>query len=75
MQTIYIKFLAESDRVRGFFELATHSRIGSLPGEVYQIPLEGVKLLDQLHVGYRRATDSEVTTAHDQVRNPSASVL
>jgi hypothetical protein len=75
MQTIYVKFLTEKDRARGFFEAATRSRIGSLPGEIYHIPLETTKLLDDLHIGYRRATDTEVRAAHDQVRNPSASVL
>jgi hypothetical protein len=75
MQTIYIKFLTDNDRVRGFFELATRARIGSFPGEIYQIPIEAMKLLDDIPVGYRRAADTEVRTAHDQVRNPSASVL
>jgi len=75
MQTIHIKFLTENDRVRGFFELATRSRIGSLPGQVYQIPLDAMKILDDTHIAYRRASDSEVRTAHDQVRDPSASVL
>lgn len=46
MQTMYVKFLSPEDRVRGFYELATRSRIASLPGEVYQIPLEGLKLLE-----------------------------
>lgn len=75
MQTHYIKFLTEADRVRGFYELARHARIGSLPCEIYQIPRDGLSLLDELHIGYRRATDDEVKAAHDQVRNPSASVL
>jgi hypothetical protein len=35
MQTVYIKFLTETDRARGFFELAKHSRISSLRGQVY----------------------------------------
>ena len=75
MQTIYVKFLNEEDRVRGFYELIRHSRVGSFPGQVYQIPLEALKLLDDLHIGYRRATDAEVKTAHDQVRNTSPAVL
>ncbi len=75
MQTIHIKFLTEEDRVRGFYELALHSRISSFRGEVYQIPLEAVKFLEDLHIAYRRATDAEVQTAHDQVRNPTPSVL
>ena len=75
MQTIYIKFTSEENRARGFFELARHSRISSLPGEVYQVPREALKILEDHHIAYRRATDEEVKTAHDQVRNPSPSVL
>ena len=75
MQTIHIKFVSAEDRTRGFYELARHSRIASLPGEVYQVPLDALKLLDEVHVAYRRATDGEVKDAHDQVRNPSAAVL
>lgn len=75
MHTIHVKFLSEEDRVRGFYELARRSRIGSLPDKVYQIPMEALQLLEDLHIGYRRATDEEVRVANDQVRNPSAAVL
>ena len=75
MQTVYIKFLTDTDRARGFFELAKRSRVGSLPGQVYQVPLEALQILEDLHIDYRRATDVEVKDAHDQVRNPSAAVL
>jgi hypothetical protein len=74
MQTLYIKFLTQDDRVRGFYELATRSRIGSLPGEVYQVPMEALNMLEEQHIGYRRATDAEVTSAHDRFRQPSPSV-
>jgi hypothetical protein len=75
MQSVYIKFLTEADRARGFFELAKRSRVGSLPGQVYQVPLEALGMLDALPIDFRRATDNEVKDAHDQVRNPSAAVL
>ncbi|MCI0365543.1 MAG: hypothetical protein L0219_16900, partial [Phycisphaerales bacterium] len=75
VQTIYVKFLTENNRARGFFELAKRSTVGSLPGGVYQIPLEAVKLLEDLKIDFRRATDAEVKDAHDQARNPSPSVL
>ena len=75
MQTVYIKFLTEADRAQGFFELAKRSRIGSLPGQVYQVPLESLQLLEAERIDYRRATDAEVQDAHDQVRNPSAAIL
>ncbi len=64
MQTVYVKFLSESDRAKGFFELAKRSRVGSLPGHVYQIPLEGLKILEEMHIDYRRATDAEVKDGH-----------
>ena len=75
MQTVYLKFLTEPGRAKGFFELAKRSRISSLPGQVYQVPLAALPILDEIHVDYRRATDAEVKDAHDQVRNPSTAVL
>jgi hypothetical protein len=75
MQTMYIKFLTEQDRVQGFYELVTRARVGSLPDQVYQVPIEALKLLDDKHIAYRRASDAEVKEAHDKVRNPSPSVL
>lgn len=75
MQTVYIRFQTQEDRVRGFFELATRANISSLPGEVYQVPMDALRLLDDQHVAYRRATDAEVKASHDQVRNPAPAVL
>jgi hypothetical protein len=75
MQTVHIKFLSDADRVQGFYELATRSRVGSLPGQVYQVPVEALPLLEKQQINFRRATDEEVKAAHDQVRNPSATVL
>ena len=60
---------------RGFYELATKARIGSFPDEIYQVPVEALKLLDGQSIGYRRATDIENKAAHDQVRNPAPAVL
>ena len=75
MQTIYIKFLSIDDRVKGFYELITRARVSSLPGEVYQVGIESLKLLENQQIAYRRATDQEVKDAHDQVRNPTPTVL
>lgn len=65
MQTIYIKFLTQEDRVRGFYQMATRSRITSYPGEIYQVPLESLKMLEDQHIGYRRATDEELKAIPD----------
>jgi hypothetical protein len=75
MQTVFIRFSTPDDRVRGFYELATKARIGSFPDEIYQVPVEALKLLDGQSIGYRRATDVEVKAAYDQVRNPTPAVL
>jgi len=66
MQTVFIRFLTQEGRVRGFYELATRARISSLPGEVYQVPIEALRLLEAQHIAFRRATDSEVKAAPDQ---------
>jgi hypothetical protein len=60
MQTIYIRFLTQEDRVRGFYELATRARLSSLPGELYQVPLKGLRLLEDQHIAYRRATNADL---------------
>jgi len=75
MQSVFIRFVTEEDRARGFATLAKRARISSLPGQVYQVPIDGLSLLESDHINYRRATDAEVKAANDQVRNPAASVL
>ncbi len=75
MQSVFIKFLSQEDRARGFYELATRARVASFPGEVYQVPIEALKLLNDQKISYRRATDAEVKAAHDQVRNPTPAIL
>ena len=71
MRSVFIRFSTQEDRVRGFYELATRAQVGSFPGEIYQVPIEALKLLDDRRIAYRRATDAEVKAAHDQVRNPA----
>jgi hypothetical protein len=75
MQTVFIKFSSQDDRTRGFYELATKARVGSFPNEIYQVPVESLKVLEDQHIAYRRATDVEVKAAHDQVRNSAPAVL
>jgi hypothetical protein len=75
MQSVFIKFSTQDDRTRGFYELATKARVGSFPGEIYQVPLESLKILDEQHIAYRRATDAEGKAAHDQVRDSAPAVL
>jgi hypothetical protein len=75
MQTVYIRFLTEEDRVRGSYELIRHSRVGSFPGQVYKIPMAALKLLEDLHIDFREATDAEVRAANGQVRNTCPALL
>jgi len=71
MQTVFIRFATQEDRVRGFYQLATRSRIGSFPGEVYQVPLEALRILDDQHIAYRRATDAEMKARTVKVLAPN----
>lgn len=75
MQTVFIRFLSQEDRARGFYELATRARVGSLPGQIYQVPIEAIRILEDERIAYRRATDEEIKAAHDQVRNPTPALL
>jgi hypothetical protein len=75
MQTIFIKFLTEEDRVKGVYALATQASVGGLPGQVYQIARQALTILQNLNIPYREATAEEVKDAHGQVRNPTPSVL
>jgi len=53
MQTVFIEFLTESDRIRGFYELIRRSRVQSVSGRIYHLPREALQILDDLHIGYR----------------------
>lgn len=75
MQTAFIRFVTEEDRTRGFATLVKRSRISSLPGQVYQVPIKDLQVLQSESISFRRATDDEVKAANDQVRNPAAPVL
>ena len=75
MNIIYIKFNSREDQVKGYYELATKSKAITLPKEVYGVLLSGLRLLDELHISYRRATDDEVNISHGQIRNPAPLVL
>jgi hypothetical protein len=75
MQTVFIKFLNRDEQIRGYYKLAMRARVSSLPHDLYQVPIEALKLLDADCIAYRRATDDEVRAAHVQVRDPSAAVL
>lgn len=75
MQTVYIKFSSERDRVNGFYELARHASVNSLPGFIYQTPFSALALLEKECIEFRRASDEEIKAANDQVRNPAAAVI
>jgi hypothetical protein len=60
MQSVFVRFVTEEDRVRGFAMMAKRSQISSLPGQIYQVPIEGIPLLESERINYRRATDDEV---------------
>jgi hypothetical protein len=75
MQTVFIRFVTDEDRARGFATLAKRGRVTSLPGQVFEVPADGLQLLEYEHVKYRRATDAEVKAVSGQMRNPAGPVL
>jgi hypothetical protein len=75
MSTVFIRFVTDDDRTRGFATLAKQGRVSSLPGQIFQVPTEGLQLLESAHVRYRRATDAEVKAASGQFRDPRATGL
>ena len=75
MQTVYIKFLTNAHRARGFLELAKRSRIASFPGQVYQVAFEALPILEELDIAYRRTTDVEVNSAHAELRGSFPAVF
>ena len=75
MSTVFIRFVTDDDRKRGFATLAKQGRVSSLPAQIFEVPTEGLQLLESAHVRYRRATEAEVKAASGQIRNPGATVL
>ena len=75
MNIVYIKFNNREDHIKGYYELATKTKVISLPNEIYGVPLSELQILEELHISYRRATDEEVSISHGQIRNPAPVVL
>ena len=75
MNTVYIKFNSRKHQVKGYYELATHATVTSLPNRVYIVPVQALSILDKQDISYRRASEDEVEKSHAQIRNPAASVL
>ena len=75
MNTAYIKFKSRKHQIRGYYELATHATVTSLPDGVYIVPVEALSILDEQDISFRQASEDEVEKSHAQIRNPAASVL
>jgi hypothetical protein len=52
MRSVFIRFVTEGDRIRGFPTLAKRARSSSLPGQVYQVPNESRGLLASEYISY-----------------------
>ena len=75
MNTVYIKFKNREHQVKGYYELATHATVTSLPDGVYVVPVQALSILDEQDISYRQASEDEVEKSHAQIRNPAAFVL
>ena len=75
MNTAYIKFNSREHQVKGYYKLANHATVSSLPDGVYIVPVHALSILDEQNISYRPASDDEVEKSYAQIRNPAASVL
>ncbi len=75
MNTAYIKFNSREHQIKGYYELAYHATVSSLPDGVYIVPVQALSILDEQEISYRQASDDEVEKSYAQIRNPAASVL
>ena len=75
MNTAYIKFNSREHQIKGYYELANHATVNSLPDGVYIVPVQALSILDKRDIAYRQASDDEVEKSYAQIRNPAASVL
>ncbi len=74
MNTVYIKFKSRKHQVEGYYELANHAMLTSLPDGVYIVPVQALSILDEQEISYRQASEEEVEKSHAQIRNPAAGV-
>ena len=75
LNTAYIKFNSREHQIKGYYELAYHATVSSLPDGVYIVPVQALSILDEQEISYRQASDDEVEKSYAQIRNPAASVL
>ncbi len=66
MNTVYIKFKSRRHQVNGYYELATHATVTSLPDGVYIVPVQALSILDEQDISYRQAAEDEVEKSHAQ---------
>jgi hypothetical protein len=68
---VQIRFASEVDEVNGFYLLATHSRLRSLPDGVYELNKPALALLDENSVRYELLPPSPRAPDESQaIRNP-----
>ncbi len=72
MERVFIVFDSRQDEAAGLLALARHTRVDALPHGIYSIQPDDLKWLDAAELRYRTATDDEVKSATEGVRDPVA---
>ena len=66
MKPVCIKFKSRKHQVDGYYELATHATVTSLPGGVYIVPVQALSILEEQDISFRQASEDEVENSHAQ---------
>lgn len=66
MNTVYVKFNSRKHQVEGYYALATHATVTSLPDGVYVVPVQALSILDDQEISYRQASEDEVEKSNAQ---------
>jgi hypothetical protein len=75
MSLVYIRFFNRDDEAAGLVQLARHTRVDALPGGLYVVRSDDLRWLDEAGLNYRRATESELGSASEGIRDPAAAHL
>lgn len=60
MSRVYVKFKNKEDRIKGFYALATQTKVEGLSGDIFGISEEDLPILKNSQVGFDIASPEEV---------------
>jgi hypothetical protein len=68
MSRVYIRFQSKDDEVKGYYALATQTRVDSLPGEIFSISDADLYILEDEQAKYTLVPHEDVSAAYQKLR-------